>query len=358
VKRATIDGLDNATKLQIYALYKQATEGECNKPKPGMMDFKGKAMWDAWTGLKGMPKADAMAKYVVLIDSVSAGGGASAQTSAPASSSSSSSSPAAALDESLIKMEVADSGVATIFLESLTCPPEWFGALGAAVHAAEADPRTRVILVRPGKDNKHLTYGLDLMKAAPALMNLPMQGPRKSLHKLIRDWQDGLSSLERSPKPVIVAVSGWCIGAGLEMAAAADIRICSADAKFSLKEAALGIVADLGGLQRLPPIVGQGNARYFAMTAGDVGAERAMQMGLVSDVLPDRDSLLKEASAMAERMALMDADCLRGVKHVMEYNKSHSVDDGLKYVAAWNASFLDLESVGGRIAAMQKKVKK
>lgn len=97
-------------------------------------------------------------------------------------------------------------------------------------------------------------------------MGAKMELPRHSLHKLVRDWQEGFTAIAECRAPVIAAVDGWCIGAGLDLISAADVRVCSKDAKISLREAALGIVADLGSINRLPSIVGDSNTRMMALT--------------------------------------------------------------------------------------------
>ena len=110
-------------------------------------------------------------------------------------------------------------------------------------------------------------------------------------HRHIRRLQESFTAIERCRKPVLCAVQGACFGGGVDMAVACDVRVCSSDASFCVKEVDLAIVADIGTLQRLPKIVGHGVATEMALTARVVGAEEARLIGLVSEVAPSPSAL-------------------------------------------------------------------
>src|SRR5205085_12171431 len=143
------------------------------------------------------------------------------------------------------------------------------------------DKDVRAIIVRG--DGDHFSYGLDL---AAMMGNLGehfsgeanLAAERTALLDLILDMQDAFDCVAACRKPVIAAVNGWCIGGGLDLIAACDIRLCSADARFSLREVKVAIVADLGSLQRLPRIIGEGITRELALTGKDISAERALRI--------------------------------------------------------------------------------
>lgn len=137
-----------------------------------------------------------------------------------------------------------------------------------------------------------------------------------------------------------------CLGGGLDLATACDIRLCSADASFAVHETKVAMVADLGTLQRLGRIVGRGIAREMALTGRPMAAERALACGLVSQILPDRQTLLENTRAMAEEIAQNSPLAVQGVKHVLDYAEEHGEADGLRQVALWNSAFFfsdDLE---------------
>jgi enoyl-CoA hydratase len=154
---------------------------------------------------------------------------------------------------------------------------------------------------------------------------------------------------------VIAAVHGRCIGGGIDLISACDIRLCSADAQFSVRETKIAIVADLGTLQRLPALVGQGHARELAFTGKDIAAERARQIGLVNDVYADEAELKKAAAALAREIAGNSPLTVRGVKRVLDFGQGKPAADGLSYVAAWNSAFLASDDLAEALSAFAEK---
>jgi enoyl-CoA hydratase len=203
--------------------------------------------------------------------------------------------------------------------------------------------------------------GIDLMGMAgelPELMEADQKGGVKwALLKKISVLQDAISCIEWCRKPVIAAIHGHCVGAGLDMATACDIRICTADAVFCLKEAAVGFVADVGVLQRIPGIVGQGYARELAYTAKTVDAEKARQMLLVNEIYPDFNALITGAGELAGQIAGNPPLAVQATKDVLNYGVGKSVDDGLKYVASVSANIIPSKDLMEAIAAFSEKRK-
>jgi enoyl-CoA hydratase len=156
---------------------------------------------------------------------------------------------------------------------------------------------------------------------------------------------------------VIAAVSGWCIGGGVDVITAADIRLASADAKFSVREVKVAIVADIGSLQRLAPIIGEGHLRELALTGKDIDAARAEKIGLVNDVYPDQETLLAAARKLAEEIATNPPLVVQGVKDVLNARTEPEVADGLRYVSAWNAAFLPSKDLAEAVQAFMERRK-
>lgn len=154
---------------------------------------------------------------------------------------------------------------------------------------------------------------------------------------------------------MIAAVSGWCVGGGLDLIAAADIRLASADATFSLREAKVAIVADVGSLHRLPGVIGEGHLRELAYTGKDIDAARAERIGLVNDVHADQAAVLDAAHAMAREIAANPPLVVQGIKDVLDQPKAGRIADGLRYVSAWNAAFLPSEDLTEAIQAVFEK---
>lgn len=218
--------------------------------------------------------------------------------------------------------------------------PEFWEELPMAMDEITAMPDVRAVVIRGSGD--HFSYGLDLQRMLPRIVGMAsgnvLADQRRSLMAQIRRMQLGFQKMHESPKPVIAAIHGWCIGGGLNMVAAADIRLCSREAKFSLREAKLAITPDVGGLQFLPHIIGQGYARELAFTARDFDAAFAEKIGLVNHVFDTPDALFAAADQMAHDIADLPASAVQGAKEVLNYSLDKSIEDGLQYVAVWNSS--------------------
>ncbi|MGV9413242.1 crotonase/enoyl-CoA hydratase family protein [Nocardia sp. NPDC003693] len=234
--------------------------------------------------------------------------------------------------------------------------PDFWRELPLIFGELDADPEVRAIVL--AGSGKHFSYGLDLPAMAPVfgpLLGGALAGPRTDFLKQVRSMQDSVTAVANCVKPVIAAVQGWCIGGGLDLIAAADIRLASADAKFSLREAKVAIVADIGSLHRLPGIIGEGHLRELAYTAKDIDAARAEKIGLVNDVFEDQDAVLAAAHAMAREIADNPPLVVQGIKDVLDQPKAGKVADGLRYVSAWNSAFLPSEDLTEAIQAVFEK---
>ncbi|MFT3776587.1 MAG: crotonase/enoyl-CoA hydratase family protein [Minicystis sp.] len=249
-----------------------------------------------------------------------------------------------------------DRHVATVTLLRPTMPPAFFFELGAVFEGLARDRDVRAVVVRSSA--KAFSYGLDLPAAFQEHGHLFAGGGaanRAELLALIRRLQGTLTAVAASPVPVIAAIHGACIGGGLDLAAACDIRLASADAKISLREVKVAIVADLGSLQRLPPIIGQGHTRELAFTGKTIDAARAQRIGLVNDVLATHEELYAAAEAMAREIANNPPLTVRGIKDVLGAGEGKTVAEGLEYVATHNAAFLASEDLGEAMAAFLEK---
>lgn len=192
-------------------------------------------------------------------------------------------------------------------------------------------------------EGKHFCSGIDLtlfMGVQSLIDDACDARKREKLRRLIVALQQSVSSLEACGKPVIAAVHGACVGGGLDIALAADFRYASRDAVFGVREVDIGMVADVGTLQRLPRMVGEGVAREMALTGADVGAEEALSTRLVNRVFDDADACVAAALATARTIAAKSPVAVRGSKHVLNYSRDHSIADGLQYIATWNAGML------------------
>jgi enoyl-CoA hydratase len=235
--------------------------------------------------------------------------------------------------------------------------PDFWRELPLVFRAIDADPEIRAVLLTGSGAN--FSYGLDLPAMAPGWAELlsgsAMAGPRTKFLNEVRDLQDAVSSVAECRKPVVAAISGWCIGGGVDVIAAADVRLASVDAKFSVREVKVAIVADIGSLQRLCGIIGDGHLRELALTGKDIDAARAERIGLVNDLYADQEAALAAARTMAEDIAANPPLVVQGTKDVLGVNREEQVRAGLRYVSAWNAAFLPSEDLQEAMAAFMER---
>ena len=218
-------------------------------------------------------------------------------------------------------------------------------------------PEARVAVLQG--EGKHFCTGIDLqmlMALAQQIRNECDGRSREALRRIILDLQDTLTSLERCRKPVLAAIHGACIGGGIDLICCADMRYASSDAQFSIKEIDIGMTADVGTLQRLPRLIGEGMARELAYTGRSVSGGEAASMRLVNRVFDTREALYAGVQEIAATIAAKSPLSIRGSKEMISYARDHSVADGLNYVATWNAAMLMSADLGEALAAgLQKR---
>ena len=250
--------------------------------------------------------------------------------------------------------------VATLWLDR----PERRNAFGPALWAdlpkamaalgADDDVRAVVLAAR----GPAFTVGLDLREMAFALLPPDAEAGargRMEFYRGLKELQAAVSSVAACPKPILAAVHGYCIGAGVDLITACDVRLASADAVFSVRETRMALVADLGTLQRLPKIINPGFVAELAYTGKDITAARAREMGLVTGLFDDREALHAAAQAMAEEMAANSPLVVQGVKAVLRQGAHLSVEDALAYVALWNTSFMHSNDLAEAVTAFFEK---
>ncbi|HXP33785.1 MAG TPA: crotonase/enoyl-CoA hydratase family protein [Acidimicrobiales bacterium] len=270
-----------------------------------------------------------------------------------------------------------DGDVATLWLDRAEARnalgPEFWADLPVAMGELSSDRAVRAVVI--AARGPHFSVGLDL-KAMTGMLTggadaegespgggtgngntrqASMASRAVAARQGILDMQASVSSVAQCPKPVIAAVHGYCIGGGVDVIAACDIRVASADAVFSVRETRVAIVADLGSLQRLPRIIGKGHVAELAFTGKDISAARAQEIGLVNEVLPDAEAALAAARRLAAEIAANSPLAVQGTKAVLSACEDKSVADGLDYVATWNAGFLSSDDLVEAMTAFLEK---
>eukprot|EP00344_Euplotes_crassus_P011294 CAMPEP_0196997366 /NCGR_PEP_ID=MMETSP1380-20130617/2996_1 /TAXON_ID=5936 /ORGANISM="Euplotes crassus, Strain CT5" /LENGTH=248 /DNA_ID=CAMNT_0042413575 /DNA_START=104 /DNA_END=850 /DNA_ORIENTATION=+ len=213
----------------------------------------------------------------------------------------------------------------------------------------------RVVVLKG--NGKSFTSGLDIMDANNNITGKVGEYSedvgRKAIlwHKMLKILQDSMTAAEKCRMPVIAAIHGHCVGAGLDLSSACDIRLASKCAKFTIKEVDIGLAADIGTLQRFPKVIGNDAwGRELAFTARVFGAEEALENGLISHYYEDKETLFDEALKLAQVIASKSPVALVGYKEGLNFSRDHTIEDGLKHVRTVNTALLQSED--NMIAAM------
>lgn len=214
----------------------------------------------------------------------------------------------------------------------------------AAIAALSMTDDLRVLVI--SAQGPHFCAGMDLeVFQTPDAFPTGKGKARVSeaMRRFILQLQQVFTDLEQLRVPVLTAIQGGCIGGALDLIAASDMRYCTQDAFFTIKEVELGITADLGTLQRLPSILPQGIVRELAYTGRNFSAVEADKFGLVNQVFETQEAMLDAVLQIAGQIAAHSPLAVTGSKEMLNYSRDHGVDDSLKYMATWQSGMLCLE---------------
>ncbi|MFZ4690366.1 MAG: crotonase/enoyl-CoA hydratase family protein [Polymorphobacter sp.] len=248
-----------------------------------------------------------------------------------------------------------ESGIAQVTLnrpQALnTMNKEFWTEIIMVFAAIDADPSVRAVVL--ASTGKHFTAGLDLGWAATAGANdnADLGRARESFRRHVKAMQESFNVVDRCRVPVIAVVQGGCIGGGVDLVTACDIRICTENAYFTIQEVNIAIVADVGTLQRIPHLLPQGLVRELAYTGRKFPATEARQYGFVNSVEEDHEAALAAAMVMARQIAAKSPLVITGIKQVLNTGRDQSIEQGLEYVALWNAGMLQGDDVPSAVRA-------
>ncbi len=216
----------------------------------------------------------------------------------------------------------------------------FFKEIKEAFETLDRNHAVRAIIL--SGNGKHFTAGLDL-KENNAIMSTKDGDPAREHEKLRRHiiWlQECFNVIEKANAPVIAAIHGACVGGGIDLIAACDIRVASNDAWFCIQEINVAIVADLGTLQRAGTLVPQGILREWALTGRKVSVDETKQYGFINHIENSKDTALAKAFEIAKTISEKSPVAVAGTKKVLIHARDHSVHDGLDYVATWNSGMM------------------
>lgn len=224
------------------------------------------------------------------------------------------------------------------------------------MNALGEDSETRAIVI--AARGQTFTAGIDLKSFGPTFMSGSDGSDvadRKALYASVKRLQATFTSIAVCPKPVIAAVHGHCIGAGVDLITACDIRLAAEDAVFSVRETQIAMVADVGTMQRLPKIVNPGYLAEVVYTGKDFDAAYAQKMGLVTGIYPTAEAVQEAAFDLASVIAKNSPLAVQGSKAVLRAGEGRSVEEALDYVALWNAAFIQSSDFSEAVLAFLQK---
>lgn len=234
---------------------------------------------------------------------------------------------------------------------------QFWGECRQVFEALSVDSNCRSIIL--SARGKSFSAGLDLtdpQNQPPPAPDPARRGLKFMAH--VKAMQDAVTAIESCLKPTIAVVHGACVGAGVDLITAVDVRLCTSDAFFCIKEAAVGLAADVGTLARLPKIVGNESVvRELALTARNFTAEEARGLGMVSKVLSTQAEAFREAQSIANAIAENSPVAVVGTKRNLNYARDHTVQECLDFVLTWNAVMIQTEDVAKAMAAAMQKTK-
>ena len=228
--------------------------------------------------------------------------------------------------------------------------------LRTAMRWADETPEIRVVIISGA--GRHFCSGIDLgmlQQVSGRASSNDRARQSEALRNRILYLQDCFNSVERCRKPVIAAIHGACIGAGVDLITCCDMRYASADAYFSVREIDVGMTADVGTLQRLPRLIPDGIARELVFTGRKVDAQESQKIGLVNRVYSCAEEMHENLTGLAQTIAAKSPLAIRGTKEMVNYARDHSVADGLNYIATWNAAMLGSADRVEAMRALQEK---
>ena len=236
-----------------------------------------------------------------------------------------------------------------------TMTPAFFPAVRDAVRSLSDAGQTRAMVI--SSTGKHFSAGmaLDVFAGSDLALAAATARERLSFQESLRKLIDCFTALDEARFPIVCAIQGGCIGGALDLATACDIRLCSADAFFTVQEISIGMAADLGVLQRLPKIVPPGVAREMAYTGERLGAERALAVGLVNAVLADPSALVEHALALARTIAAKSPLAIAGTKLALNHARDHSTASALQQMTLLQSAIFDSGEMAAAIAAWKAK---
>ena len=259
-------------------------------------------------------------------------------------------------------LEIADSVAHISFIrpeKRNSMIREFWEELPALVNDIDAGSKARVIVL--SSTGPHFTSGIDVSlfgqlaaSDAPDKKTRDLQANAAFYDQVLR-LQGTFSALEEARIPVLAAVQGGCIGGGLDLVTACDMRYATKDAFFSLFETNLAMTADVGTFPRLAKLIPEGFVKEMAYTGGNISAQNAYRFGLVNEIYDTHEEMVEAVLTIAKDIAKKAPLAVHGCKKLINYSRDHTTADTLDYIAIWNAANFKVDEIMEAMAARAEK---
>jgi enoyl-CoA hydratase len=235
-----------------------------------------------------------------------------------------------------------------------TMHPQFWRELDGVLTDLHRGSQARALVI--SSTGKHFSAGMALETFGGAIqMNDASPEGRAAVFDTLSDMQATFTKLETLRIPVIVAIQGGCIGGAVDMVTACCIRYASSEAFFCIQEINIGMVADVGTLQRLPKLIPLAVVKELAYTGRRLTADKAMHYGLVNAVFDSPEATLQAAMECAQEIASKPPVAIWGTKQAIHYARDHTVDESLKQMGWLQAAIWSNHHVGEAVTAMKEK---
>jgi enoyl-CoA hydratase len=211
----------------------------------------------------------------------------------------------------------------------------------AAMADLSADPDVHVVVVAGRGDSFTVGIDLGMLMAINHFDGATSEATRKmAMYRKVKELQATNTAFADCPKPVIAAIHGYCLGAGIDLTTACDIRLATAEAVLGVRETKMGLVADVGTMQRLPKLIAPGHLAELVYTGKDFTGAEAERIGLVNRTFETAEELFAAAAALAGDIAANSSLVVQGAKAVLQAEENMTTEQALDHIALWNTSFL------------------
>lgn len=228
--------------------------------------------------------------------------------------------------------------------------PAYWDELPKIIHEIDSKSSARVIVI--SSTGPHFSSGMDVSSFGSSERGTESEDPVKRarlkgarFYDTVKLLQKAFTCIEQCRIPVIAAIQGGAIGAGVDLVTACDMRYSTEDAFLSIYEINIGMTADVGTFPRITKLLPEGIVKELAYTGRRLTAKEARDLGFVNNVYGTQEEMLEGVMAVAKEISRKAPLAIYGSKRIINYSRDHNTADALDYINIWNASMLQSDEI-------------